>query len=797
MSPSTMSSTRRSQMVEIYQDPDASFAMPTAQDVDARLLEMLNPLCDASNKQNITFNPTPSTKRGSSPTKTNSSPPRPLSAQNIRDIDLPPPRRLNFDTESPRKHNPFYSGPSPLPRPETAPLSSQFSGVQQFDGSFDSSSYPALAPLPYPGPDYGFKAPGKRMPMDPGHARDRNGLKKPKFEEQETFDLPDPTEMPVVVDDGTKPPHSYATLIGMAILRAPNRRLTLASIYKWISDSYAFYRVAESGWQNSIRHNLSLNKNFIKQERPKDDPGKGNYWAIKPGQERTFLVDKKNQVRRITNPDGSQYIHGLPGDVGPLRSVNAPAIGRFTLAPNSHRRSDSRGIDSAKFPEEPAFSSDGTIPGSDPAMHEEDAGDTRENAPLSMAPPPAHLRSSPPPEMGSSPPQMERKATPPPVPRFTHASRSGGRQRKFQGLNDSGYWSSIESSAARNAAHVLTSEADIGRPRIRKGRAEAEIARIRSSSFDSPSKDKRHPSQQRQQLSPLKDESPLTPAVVFKRPQKPPASVSPNTNLRNHRDRLKALLASPVKTFSPMPAAESHSNWSPGFGLSVDDNMLAGLTPFLSPYKFKQTPWKADTPGTSHKLFDVFIDAPEEDLTARGSPEKRTARRPSLARAATSSGILADVTGNSRSNVSSVPATLPGGNNEIPFSFSPFLQKTAQGTPSLRSPAHLGSPLKQMHKPSHSQPSLGADLDWFQDENLQPDRSLSKDETAQLFGVELPSDASEEGIDIFQDFGKIGSFGQPQVQIPAPDRSTGSPVKRSATAPGGRPPMARSVTSRW
>ncbi|CCJ30305.1 unnamed protein product [Pneumocystis jirovecii] len=101
--------------------------------------------------------------------------------------------------------------------------------------------------------------------------------------------IPEPHEMPLIEDDGQKPPYSYATLIGMAILRAPQRRLTLSAIYNWISQTFEYYCNNDSGWQNSIRHNLSLNKAFVKQERPKDEPGKGNYWTIEPGYEFQFM----------------------------------------------------------------------------------------------------------------------------------------------------------------------------------------------------------------------------------------------------------------------------------------------------------------------------------------------------------------------------------------------------------------------------------------------------------------------------------------------------------------------------
>lgn len=77
-----------------------------------------------------------------------------------------------------------------------------------------------------------------------------------------------------------KPPHSYAYLIKKALTEAPEGLLSLNGIYTWIKNTYSYYKTADPAWQNSIRHNLSLNKMFEKVKRPANDPGKGGFWKL-------------------------------------------------------------------------------------------------------------------------------------------------------------------------------------------------------------------------------------------------------------------------------------------------------------------------------------------------------------------------------------------------------------------------------------------------------------------------------------------------------------------------------------
>eukprot|EP00116_Pleurobrachia_bachei_P002732 sb/3462994/ len=94
-----------------------------------------------------------------------------------------------------------------------------------------------------------------------------------------------------------KPPYSYAQLIVQAIASSKNKHLTLSGIYQFIMRTYPYYKLADKGWQNSIRHNLSLNRYFIKVPRSQDEPGKGSFWRLDQNCE-AKLVDQAFRRRR-------------------------------------------------------------------------------------------------------------------------------------------------------------------------------------------------------------------------------------------------------------------------------------------------------------------------------------------------------------------------------------------------------------------------------------------------------------------------------------------------------------------
>ena len=656
-----MSPTRRPPFVQIYSDEgfqDGSMAHsrppPRLQPSALPLQPIINP----SNNRSTVLDPPDPGPYPPSPLKCTTFPSPQEVPHDLNFYAIPPPPSFPIYSDSPIKKSTITNVQGVPLGFSQKPLFTTFHSTPADYSEKENAGHmkiPNETFAEFPDPSYGRK-PLKRL-MDAAPMNERQS-KKVRIEDA-PLQLPEPHEMPTIEDDGEKPPYSYAQLIGMAILRAPSRRLTLAQIYSWISSTFSFYNEQEGGWQNSIRHNLSLNKAFEKIPKPKEDPGKGNYWAIKEGMEMQFL---KERVLRNRPTLTGMTMSATTFKKEPPPQIQEPTTEEFwPLMPLPEPLSQPM----SALPE---ISSDATLPASDPALEEEN-GDAEER---SSQPDPT---DSSPPAIDSSPPFVppgRRRASSPAICGLQ--ASSGARQlrkRKVESMDDSGYFSSLESSVLKSKRNAgPASEADPQRSRVKRGRAEEEIARIRSSSHDiSPYnvRSQRLSSIDLPTSSPLRPANnsamlpPATPGIFLKKSKRPPPSVSPNTNLRNHRKSVQQLINSPVKSLGLFP--EESLNYSPVF--NIHENPVFDILP---------------------GQLDIFAD--HLDVTpatpAYGSPLKRSVKRPAMMRAITSN-VLGDIT-----NVSQSKA-----NAKTPLRAAPLLKPTIYADSPNKSPLKNYSPLPQ------------------------------------------------------------------------------------------------------
>ncbi|CAF9934440.1 MAG: hypothetical protein ALECFALPRED_005948 [Alectoria fallacina] len=137
----------------------------------------------------------------------------------------------------------------------------------------------------------------------------------------------------------------YAKLIYRALMDAPEHQMVLKDIYDWIAQNTDKARdPAFKGWQNSVRHNLSMNGAFTKVPHvdPSNKAKKGFIWVLEPsavgaGIESTTRYRQKTIGKRSDNIDQADPKRQRSGRKGGRAARKSAKMRRSALLDHDSR----------------------------------------------------------------------------------------------------------------------------------------------------------------------------------------------------------------------------------------------------------------------------------------------------------------------------------------------------------------------------------------------------------------------------------------------------------------------------
>ncbi|EPY52981.1 fork head transcription factor Fhl1 [Schizosaccharomyces cryophilus OY26] len=160
-----------------------------------------------------------------------------------------------------------------------------------------------------------------------------------------------------------KPNLSYANLIARTLIANSNKKLTLGDICEWISNTWPYYRYQPPAWHNSIRHNLSLNKAFIRIPRRQNESGKGSFWILDPSYIDQFEGNMFRKTKKpASTPTGAASFEHE--NIEPYRSDGTAGgkISSSKTSDSSQRASIAKDNGSATKEEKPSLLQSGIQP---------------------------------------------------------------------------------------------------------------------------------------------------------------------------------------------------------------------------------------------------------------------------------------------------------------------------------------------------------------------------------------------------------------------------------------------------